>query len=79
MRATFNKFLSFGLGYRYKDAVSAMISAEFKNFSWAIPTITDLCHQQGSSSGSHEIVAGYMIKLNFGEKNKNKHRSIRIM
>lgn len=79
MRATFKKFISFGLGYRYKDAVSAMIAAEFKNFfigySYDYPTSAI----SKASSGSHEIVAGYIIKLNYGEKNKNKHRSIRIM
>ncbi len=79
MRATFNKFLSFGLGYRYKDAVSAMISAEFKNFFLGYSYDYSTSAINRASSGSHEIVAGYMIKLNFGEKNKNKHRSIRIM
>lgn len=79
MRATYNKFISFGLGYRYKDAVSAMVAAEFKNFfigySYDYPTSAI----SKASSGSHEIVAGYMVKLNLGEKNKNKQRSIRIM
>ena len=79
MRARYNKFLSFGVGYRYKDAVSAMIAAEFKNFfigySYDYPTSAI----SKASSGSHEIVAGYMIKLDFSGKNKNKHRSIRIM
>ena len=79
MRATFNKFLSFGLGYRYKDAVSAMISAEFKNFFLGYSYDYSTSAINRASSGSHGIVAGYMIKLNFGEKNKNKHRSIRIM
>lgn len=79
MRACYNKFLSFGVGYRYKDAVSAMIAAEFKNFflgySYDYPTSAI----SRASSGSHEIVAGYRIKLDFSGKNRNKHRSIRIM
>ena len=78
-RARYNKFLSFGLGYRYKDAVSVMIAAEFKNFflgySYDYPTSAI----SKASSGSHEIIAGYQIKLDFSGKNKNKHRSIRIM
>jgi len=32
-----------------------------------------------ASSGSHEIMLGYKLKLDFSEKNKNKHKSIRIM
>lgn len=79
LRTTFRKFLSFGVGYRYKDAIAVMLGAEFKNvflgYAYSIP----LSPLNRASSGSHEIIAGYQIKLNFGEKNKNKHRSIRIM
>ncbi len=79
MRATFKRFLSFGVGYRWKDAVSAMIAAEFKNFFLGYAYSLPLSPINRASSGSHELVAGYMIKLDYGEKNKNKHRSIRIM
>lgn len=79
MRATYNKFISFGLGYRYREAVSAMVAAEFKNFFIGYAYDYPMSAIAKASSGSHEIVAGYMIKLNYGEKNKNKHRSIRIM
>lgn len=79
MRARYNKFLSFGVGYRYKDAVSVMIGAEFKNFflgySYDYPTSPI----SKASSGSHEIIAGYQLKLDFSGVNKHKHRSIRIM
>lgn len=79
MRAMYNKFLSFGIGYRYKDAVSAMIAAEFKNFfigySYDYPTSAI----SKASSGSHEVIVGYRVKLDFSGKNKNKHRSIRVM
>lgn len=79
MRAMYNKFLSFGIGYRYKDAVCAMVAAEFKNFfigySYDYPTSAI----SKASSGSHEVVIGYKVKLDFSGKNKNKHRSIRIM
>lgn len=78
-RARYNKFLSFGLGYRWKDAVSAMVGVEFKGFfigySYDYPTSAI----GKASSGSHEIVAGYQLKLDFSGKNKNKHRSIRLM
>ena len=79
MRATYNKFLSFGVGYRWNDAVCVMIGAEFKNFflgyAYGYPTSAIA----RASSGSHEIVAGYQLKLDLSGKNKNKHRSIRIM
>lgn len=78
-RGRYNKFLSFGVGYRYKDAVSVMIGAEFKNFFLGYSYDYPLSAISKASSGSHEIVAGYQIKLDFSNKNKNKHRSIRIM
>ena len=79
MRTTFNKFLSFGICYRWKDAVSAMIGAEFKNFFVGYAYDYPVSAIAKGSSGSHEIVAGYSLKLDFSKKNKNKHRSIRIM
>ena len=79
MRATYNKFISFGLGYRYKEAISAMVAAEFKNFFIGYAYDYPMSAINRASSGSHEIVAGYMIKLNLSDKNKNKQRSIRIM
>lgn len=78
-RAMYKKLFWAGLGYRYNDAVSAMVGAEFKNFfigySYDYPTSAI----SRVSSGSHELVIGYKVKLDFGAKNKNKHRSIRIM
>jgi len=79
VRARFNKFLSFGVGYRWNDAVIATIAAEIKNFyiGYSFDYSTSAIHS--ASSGSHEIVVGYSLKLDLGEKNRNRHRSIRIM
>ncbi len=78
-RARYNKFISFGIGYRWDDAVVATIAAEIKNFfiGYSFDYATSSIHS--ASSGSHEIVVGYSYKLNLGEKNRNRHRSIRIM
>lgn len=79
LRASYKRFMYFGVGYRYNDAVSAMVAAEFKNFflgySYDYPTSAI----SRASSGSHELILGYQVKLDFSGKNKNKHRSIRIM
>jgi len=78
-RVRYNKFLSGGVAYRHKDAVSAMIGAEFKNFfigyayDYPISAISKATH------GSHELFLNYNVKLNLGEVNRNKHKSIRIM
>lgn len=79
VRMRYNKFLSGGVAYRYKDAVSLLLGANYKNFfisySYDYPT-SDI---RKASSGSHELFVGYNIKLDMGEKNKNKHKSIRLM
>lgn len=79
MNATYNKFITFGLGYRWDDAISLTVGAYYKNFflGYAFDYPTSAISK--ASSGSHEIVAGYQIKLDLSGKNKNKHRSIRIM
>lgn len=79
MSATYNKFINFGIGYRWDDAVSVMIGAEYKNFFLGYAYDYPLSALSKATAGSHEIVAGYQLKLNFSGKNKNKHRSIRIM
>ena len=77
-RVRYNKFLSAGVGYRYQDALSVQIGAEFKNFfigynyDWPLTEIR-------VSGGSHEVFVSYNVKLDMGEKNRNSHKSIRIM
>lgn len=78
-RVRYNKFLTAGIGYRYNDAISAMASVEFKGFFLGYSFDYALTAINKASSGSHEIFAGYSLKLDFNEKNKNRHKSIRIM
>lgn len=79
VRCRYDKFLTFGLGYRWKDAIIATVAAEFKNifigysYDYATSSIAK------ASSGSHEVFAGYRLKLNMSEKNRNRHKNIRIM
>ena len=78
-RVRFNKFLSGGVAYRWKDAVSLQLGAEFKNFFLGYNYDYPLSAISKASSGSHEVLVGYNLKLNLAGKNKNKHKSIRIM
>ena len=79
LKGWYNKMIFGGLAYRWDDAVSVNLGAEFKNFllgySYDIPTSRIL----KASSGSHEITIGYRLKLDFSGKNRNRHRSIRLM
>ena len=78
-RCRYNKFLSAGLGYRYNDAVYLALSAEFKGFFVGYTYDYPVTAIARASSGSHEIFAGYSLKLDLSEKNRNRHKSIRIM
>ena len=78
-RFRYNRFLSAGVGYRYKDAISVMIGADYKNFffGYSYDYATSAIHH--ASSGSHELFLQYNVKLDMGERNRNKHKSIRLM
>ncbi|MBO4871072.1 MAG: type IX secretion system membrane protein PorP/SprF [Muribaculaceae bacterium] len=77
-RVRYNKFLSLGVGYRYQDAVSFMVGADYKNFflGYSYDYTTSAIRTSG---GSHEVFLQYNVKLDMGEKNRNSHKSIRIM
>lgn len=79
MRGIYNRFISVGVGYRWKDAISVMIGAEYRNFFLGYAYDYPLSAISKASSGSHELVAGYQLKLDLSGRNKHKHRSIRIM
>ena len=52
-RVRYNKFLSVGLGYRYNDAVTIMVGADIRIFSWDIVmTITHLKYQRQAVVGT---------------------------
>lgn len=78
-RFRYNKFLSAGVAYRHQDAVSALIGAEFKNVFIGYAYDFPISSMNKATHGSHELILNYNVKLNLGEVNKNKHKSIRIM
>lgn len=78
-RARYRKFLSFGIGYRWDDAVIATVAAEIKNFYIGYSYDYATSAIRSASMGSHELFVGYSLKLDMGEKNRNRHKSVRIM
>lgn len=78
-RARYRKMFSVGIGYRWDDAVIATLSAEIKNFyiGYRYDYATSAIRQ--ASSGSHEVFIGYSLKLDLSEKNKHRHKSVRLM
>lgn len=79
LRARYNKMFTVGVGYRYDDAVYLLLQAEIKNFfvGYSFDYATSAIMK--ASYGSHELFLGYSMKLDLSDKNKNKHKSIRIM
>lgn len=78
-RLRYNNFLTAGLGYRWKDAVYLVLSAQFKGFYLGYSYDYSTSAIAKASSGSHEIFIGYNIKLDLGDRNRHRHRSVRIM
>lgn len=75
----YNRLLNIGVGYRHKDAVTAMIGVNLKDayigyaYDYPISAISK------ATFGSHEVFVTYSVKLENREKNKNKQKSIRLM
>ena len=75
----YNRMLNIGVGYRHKDAVTAMIGVNLKDayigyaYDYPISAISK------ATFGSHEVFVTYNVKLENREKNKNKQKCVRLM
>jgi hypothetical protein len=78
-RLRYNRFIYGGLSYRYDDAISLLIGANYKEFFFGYSYDYPTTYISKASSGSHELWIGYSMKLDLGEKNKHRHKSIRLM
>ena len=79
VRCRYDKFLTFGLGYRWRDAIIATVAAEFKNIFIGYSSDYATSAIAKASSGSHEVFAGYKMKIDMSDKNRHRHKNIRIM
>lgn len=78
-RLRYNRFLTAGIGYRNKDALILTLGAEYRDFFIGYAYDYPVSDIAKASKGSHEIFAGYRHKLDFGDKNRHRHKNIRIM
>jgi type IX secretion system PorP/SprF family membrane protein len=75
----YNRMLNIGVGYRWKDAVTAFIGVNLKDayigyaYDYPVSAISK------ATFGSHEVFVTYNVKLENREKNKNKQKSVRLM
>lgn len=80
-RATYiyrEKELCGGLSYSPGTSVTFIVGGMIKNvrLSYSYELFTNGI---GAANGSHDIVLGYSMDMNFGQKGKNKHKSVRIL
>ena len=78
-RLKYNNFIWGGLGYRWKDAMIVMIGAKIKNVLFGYAYDYPVSKIVKATKGSHEVFVSYSMKVDFSDKNKNKHKSIRIL
>lgn len=75
----YNRTLNLGVGYRWKDAVTAFLGINLKDayigyaYDYPVSAISK------ATFGSHEVFVTYNVKLDNREKNKNKQKSVRLM
>ncbi len=75
----YNRMLNIGVGYRWKDAVTAFIGVNLKDayigyaYDYPVSAISK------ATFGSHEVFITYNVKLQKNEKNKNKQKCVRLM
>lgn len=79
LRARYNKLFVAGIGYRWDNAVYVTLGAEYKNMFLGYAYDYSTSAIMKASSGSHEVFLGYSLRLDLSDKNKNKHKSIRIL
>ena len=78
-RMVYNKMFNGGLSWRVNESVVVLLGAKFGRFqvgyAYDFPTTAIL----KASTGSHEVVVRYQLKLKKTKTGKNRHKSVRIL
>lgn len=78
-RMVYNKMFNGGLSWRVNESVVVLLGATFGNiqvgYAYDFPTTPIL----KASSGSHEVLLRYRLKLKKTKTGKNRHKSVRIL
>jgi type IX secretion system PorP/SprF family membrane protein len=75
---TYNDKFWGGMSYRFQDAVVVIVGMEYKNFYIGYSYDVTTSNIGGSSSGSHEVMAGYCFKLEV-EKLRESYKNTRFL
>lgn len=78
-RMVYNKMFNGGLSWRVNESVVVLLGATFGRlqvgYAYDFPTTPIL----KASTGSHEVVIRYQLKLKKTKTGKNRHKSVRIL
>lgn len=78
IRIMYNKLLWIGAGYRYKDAMIIELGLEFKNIVVGYAYDHTTSEIRTISSGTHEVLFGYQIKVDTSPQTSSWKRRNRI-
>lgn len=78
-RMVYNKMFNGGLSWRVNESVVFMLGATFGRFQVGYAYDFPYSPILKESSGSHELMIKYSMKLNKMKRGKNRHKSVRIL
>lgn len=78
-RLLINKMFSGGFSWRVNESVVLLLGARFGNFQVGYAYDYPTTALFAKTSGSHELVVSYRLKLKKDKSGKNRHKSVRIL
>lgn len=79
MRLVYNKMFNGGLSWRKDDGFVFLLGFKYKGIDAGYAYDLSTSAISKVSSGSHEIFLRYAIPMNLDKKDKNSHKSVRIL
>lgn len=78
-RLFFNNMFNGGLSWRVNESVILLLGAKFGSFQVGYAYDYPTTALFAKTSGSHELVVSYKLKLKKSKTGKNRHKSVRIL
>lgn len=78
-RLVYNKMFNGGFSWRVNESVILLLGAKFGSFQFGYAYDFPTTPLIKGTSGSHELIVSYKLKLKKSKSGKNKHKSVRIL
>lgn len=79
VRLEYNKMFNGGIAWRVNESVGVLLGVKLGRFQAGYSYNYPITAIKRATSGGHEIVVQYRLKLNKTKTGKNKHKSVRIL